>query len=610
MRDTICEIVRKMESDYTSGATKTSKYVEFDMYETINKVDAYINSIHTSGKEDSIGREKPFFNIVTAARNIWFRATDIDRKNIKVRVPTTIMTAEAFAANMLIRRWMKKASFGVFLNEWGKNLATYGSAVSKFVEKNGELYCTNISWNRLICDQIDFENNIKIEVLEYTPSQLRKQKGYDQQMVEDLIENQAPREQLDSTKKDNKDNYIKVYEVHGELPLSLITENENDEDKYVQQMHVVAFTAKNGTDEYNEYTLYKGREKIDPYFITHLIKEDGRAIGIGAVEHLFEAQWMTNHTAKQIKDTLDFASLLLLQTADKNLAGENVLTSMVTGNILIHSDNQPLTQLNNSHDITQIQSFNNQWQSLAREITSTPDAIRGENQPAGTAWRQVEALRVESHSLFELMRENKGLAIEEMFRKYILPYIKTQMDTTEDITDILDSAGISQFNAMYVPNEVISRVNKKKIDTILSGQIFDGVDEQAVQGEVMGELGALGNVRTIKPDELDSITWKKALKDMELEMEVDPTQEMENITDSLASLTTTLQTIAGFAGRPMTPDERLVFNRIMEKSGTVSPIELSQAQSQSNQVQPPTGGGVSSEQFKQLKQPVVAEFAQ
>jgi hypothetical protein len=588
MQESVCEIVRKMEQDYTNGNTTISKYVDFDMYETLNKIDAYVNSVHTSGSQDSLGRDKPFFNIVTAARNIWYRATDIDRKNIRLKAEQIRQYALAFAAQMRLKVWMKKSAFGVFLNEWGRTLATYGSAVRKFIEKNGYLHPSVIPWNRIICDPIDFDNNPKIEVLEFTPAQLRKEKGYDQEVVKQLLQDLSPREDLNKQKKDNKSNYIKVYEVHGELPLSLITDKEDDEETYAQQMHVVSFVAKSGRGrktEYEDYTLYKGKEKKDPYGKDDLITEDGRTLAIGAVEHLFEAQWMVNHSQKQIKDTLDFSSLLILQSSDGTLVGRNVLNSLITGDILIHQENQPLTQLNNKADITQIQSYSAQWQNVGREINGISEAMSGQNPPSGSAWRQTEALLQESHSLFELMRENKGLAIEEMFREYVIPYLKTQLDTSKEISDILDSHGVTQFDAMYVPNEAIRRNNKRIIETVLSGEIADQGELATVEQDVKKELSVYGNQRSLVPSDIPDKTWKEQLEGFEWTVEVDPTQEDEDINEALTSLTTTFKTIASLAGRPMTSDERLVFNQIMEKAGTISPIQLSQSQSGQPQLQ-------------------------
>jgi len=577
--DNICSIVREQESQYTNGTTTISKYVDFNMYETINTIDAYINSVHLSGSADAIGREKPFFNIVIAARNIWFRATDIDRKDIKLTSTKSNQVILTLVANILLKNWMKKANFGAFLNDWGRGLATYGSYVVKFVEKDGDLFCNCIPWNRLISDVIDFESNVKIEILEFTPAQLRKKKDYDQEALENLLSATQSRKQIGGQNKDNKDNYIKLYEVHGELPLSLITDKESDDEIYVQQMHVVSFVKGDydrsaRTYAYDDYTLYKGKEKKDPYFITHLIKEDGRALSIGSVENLFQAQWMTNHSMKLQKDVLDLASLMIMQTADGTYAGRNVLEDLITGNILVHADNSPITQVNNQHDITQIVTFGQLWQSQGRELNGISEAMATGEVKAGAAWRQTEALLQESHSLFEVMKENKGLAIEEMLRNYIIPFLKTKMDTSDEITAILEDNDLAQFDSMYVPNEAIRRDNKQVIDTVLSGQVAQNMDRNMLEQDVRQELSTLGNQRYIRPSDIPDKTWKELMKDFEWEPDINIKDEAMDTQAVLTTLSTTLQTIARNPMVLQDPTAKTLFNKILETTGQISPVEI------------------------------------
>lgn len=603
---TVCDIVRELENNYTTGTTLISEYVDFDMYGTINKIDAYLNSKHLTGDTDSRGRDKPFFNIVIAARNIWFRATDIDRKDINLTSAKSSQVVPTLVANILLKQWMNKAAFGNTLNDWGRTLATYGSAVMKFVVKDGELYCTVIPWNRIICDTVDFDNNVKIEVLEYTPAQLRRNKNYDQEMVEALITSLSVRETIRGQKKDNKANYIKVYEVHGELPLSYITDDEKDEDIYVQQMHVVSFAKREYNRsrqayDYDDYTLYKGKEQKDPYDIAHLIKEDGRALAIGAVENLFTAQWMTNHAVKLQKDTLDFASLIITQTSDANLAGRNVLSDLMTGDILLHSVNEPLTQLNNQHDITQIQNFGTMWQNISKEITSTPDAMRGDTQPAGTAWRQVEALRQESHSLFEVMKQNKGLAIERMLRNHIIPFLKTKMDTTEEISSVLEDSHIAQFDALYVPNEARRRNNKRMIKEILSGEITHNGDLTTLEQDVKGELSPLGNQRFLKPSDIPTVAWKEILKDFEWQPNVNIRDEVMDTQAVLTTLSTVLQTIARNPAVLQDPTMKTLFGKILEITGHISPVEIPYTKPQPQLSPAPAAAGQNVPTFGQAQ---------
>ena len=50
MENDLYEIVRKMEQDDISGNTTISKYVNFSLRETIEKIDAYLNSKHIDRK--------------------------------------------------------------------------------------------------------------------------------------------------------------------------------------------------------------------------------------------------------------------------------------------------------------------------------------------------------------------------------------------------------------------------------------------------------------------------------------------------------------------------------------------------------------------------------
>ena len=70
METNIGALVRRMESNHKNGTTEISNYVSFSLKDNIEKIEAYVNSKHISGETDSMGREKPFFNIVTAVRNI------------------------------------------------------------------------------------------------------------------------------------------------------------------------------------------------------------------------------------------------------------------------------------------------------------------------------------------------------------------------------------------------------------------------------------------------------------------------------------------------------------------------------------------------------------
>lgn len=588
-------LVRKAEQDFVSGVTLKSKYVEQSLYEDINKVEAYLNSTHTSGETDSMDRDKPFFNICLAARNIWFRATDLDRKNVDIQDKNPLT---ALIAKIYVQDWMTRNDFGTFLNSWGLNLAGYNETVVKFVEQNGQLYSMVVPWSRLICDSVDFANNIKIEILELTPSQLKQREGYDKKIVKELLDATEARQTSGKLRKDNKNEYIRLYEVHGVMPLSYLTGKEEDEDEYTQQMHVVSFVASKEKGKFDDFTLASGKESKDPYMLTALIPEVDGSIGLnGAVKNLFQAQWMENHSIKMIKDHLDLASKLIFQTSDPNFVGQNALSAIETGDIMVHAVNQPLTQLNNSsHDITSIQNFQNQWKVLGNELNGISEAMLGQNPPAGSAWRQTQALLNESHSLFELMTENKGLALERMLREYILPFIKKKLKNSKELVATLEANDIKKIDGLYIKNQVTQTLNNEIKKKLIEGKILTPEEQAQLQqsktNEISDSLGQQGSVRTFKPSEVSEKTWDELFKDLEWDVKVNITGESANTNDMVATLTTVLQTIGTNPQALTNPAFAMVFNKILSMTGAISPVEINQTIQEAQNMQSEALGSV------------------
>jgi hypothetical protein len=591
--ESVGAIVRKLENNFITGTTTKSKYVDESLYEDINKIEAYLNSKHISGDTDSMGREKPFFNIVTASRNIWYRATDIDRKNIKFKPSKSSDIFPAFAATEKLQTWMRKENFGAFLNDWGITQAGYNEAVLKFVEKDGRLIPSVIPWTRIICDSIDFENNPKIEILEFTEGQLYQMEGYDKEEIEKLCDTRKARETIGRTNKDNNADYIKLYEVHGLFPKSMRTGLDSDDDIYEQQMFVLSFVSSGKNDgEYEDFLLYSGKEEKDPYMLTALMREIDGSISLkGSVKTLFEAQWMMNHTAKAIKDQLDLASKLIFQTSDGNFVGQNALTAIESGDILIHAPNEPITQINNgSHDITSLQNFGSQWKALAQEIASTPDALMGNNAPSGTAWRQVEALQSEANSLFELMTENRGLDTERIMREFVIPYIKKGLNSKEEIVAMLEDYDIKKIDSRFIKNKATKITNEQIVEKILNDETPTPEDQALLQSiNEKGLEAALkenGNTRFFVPSELDDMTWADVFKDFEWNIIVDVTGESQFNREDLATLSTVFSTIGSNPAVLTDPNAKLLFNKILSITGAVNPVELAQPEAPMQPQQP------------------------
>lgn len=575
MKESIHEIIRHAEDNYNNGYIQKSDHVIFYPKKDINRIAAYVDSKFIDGDIDEFGREKPFFQTGIAKRNITYRATDIDSKNIRTKVTKLKQTLLGLLAKAHLQNWIKESNLGQFLNDWGLVLATYNSAISKHVEKEGELISKVVPWGTIICDFVDFENNPKIEKLWFTPAQLRQNENYDQDMVELLIQAKTTRKGFSGRQIDQKADYIEVYEVHGELPLSCLTDKDEDDTTYQQQMHIVSYNKSKGRGNYEDYTLFSGREKQDPYMLASLIpSEDGSVSLSGSIKNNFDSQWMINDTLKKVKDYLELALKMFFQTSDGDFQGKNTMTNADQGDIFTYKQNQPLTQLNNRADINPGMAFINQWENQGNQNAGISEVMAGENPPSGTAWRQVQALLQESHSLFNLMRQNKGLAITQILNKFVAPYIQKKMDTTEEIMATLESYDIRQIDRAFIPNEAIRVANAQIKNDILNGKITQAPDLSAIESRIQNQLSIQGNKRFIKPSEISTTKWKDVFKNFSFIFECDPTEEFEDKQSALATYDTILKFLLGLQGRPMTTDEKTVFNKLIELTGNISPLEL------------------------------------
>ncbi len=595
------EIVRKAETDWRTGTVQKSKYVKFNPLDTLNKIDAYLNSTHTTGAYDSRGRKKPFFNIVTAQANIWQRATDIDTSKIKFRGDNSKAWLNAILAKIFVRRWMRKAKFPQVLNEWGRVLARYGSGIVEIVESDRNLSISVLSWFSTIIDAREFDPNPKIKVLELTEAQLRERvstRGYNKDAVKALIEKgaDATRHIMEGTQTDTKPGYYRLYEVHANLSREQLKvargkqDDVKEPDKYafLPQLHVLSMVGEKKSEgtEWKDFTLYAGVLKKGVHRLTHLIKEDDRTISIGSVENQFMAQWMTNESVKAEKDAIEIASRLALQTADESLTGQNVLDDFMSGDIFVHRMNMPLTKVDLSKpDIQSIGMQREAWRGLGREINGISEAMLGIQPKAGTPAAQTAMMLRENYSLFELMTENKGLDVIDWMREDILPFIqRTELAHSDEIGEALEDEDIARIDAAFLKSEAIKRTNSDvlksisaNLDRIQEGKGALPIDVggmlQQHTSSIQDSLNMMGNTRYFKPSELTDAQWAKQLEGFGWDMEIDVTGEETDTAEAYGAMADSLALIMN----PMyatNEDAKAVVRKMLALKGGISPLTM------------------------------------
>lgn len=137
----IYEFVRTQRDDYRSQTIAIADGYEFSQYETLRTIELYHNSRFLTSNKDTLGREKPFYNISKFRVNVATRATDIDTKDVQIESERIGQKAYAasFILNLKNRNWMKQSGFDKFLNEMGQTRPKYGGVLVKKIEQNDEL---------------------------------------------------------------------------------------------------------------------------------------------------------------------------------------------------------------------------------------------------------------------------------------------------------------------------------------------------------------------------------------------------------------------------------------------------------------------------------------
>jgi hypothetical protein len=214
-------------------------------------------------------------------------------------------------------------------------------------------------------------------------------------------------------------------------------------------------------------------------------------------------------------------------------------------------------------------------------VSSTPDAIRGVTPPSGTALGTVQITAQQGLSLFELMVENKGLALEEIWREFVIPNIKKQLDTKEEIVATLDNLSIKQIDSLYIPNEAKRRFNQMAVEKVIQALETDDMsmvpspyDPRQAEMDVANDMKSLGNNRYFAPDELSEKTWKEIFKDFEWDVEIEVTNEQSDKQAVLANLNDTLGKLAQLGD---IENARLVLAKILEETDIFSPMEIATA---------------------------------
>lgn len=490
-------------------------------HDIINLIDLYWVSKFRDGYTDALGFLKPFYNIVNTPVDVASKMIDIDTKNVRIISEDGASYYPAWFFEKEFKQWMKANNFAKLLNDIVYNLPKYGTVVVKKSKGNNlRIVPLQNLYNRPDVDGL--EDGMIIEEHQ-EPRYKFKKNTWDKNKIKEALD-KAKDEEL-----------ITYYECYGDF-----SEVGDEENNYyiATEQGIIVYSAK--LDEC-------------PYRDVHWDKVQGRYLGRGVVEKLFEAQVQTNKVAHMKSQSLNWTSKRVWQSRDTGLT-RNLMTDVQNGDIVkITSEIVPVsTEERNLHAY---QEEEVRWDRLIDKLGFSYDLVAGgaiqASMPATSAAIQAQM----ASGFFELKQEDVGIFLQNIIYDWILPSFKKDRRLEHKLTieafEVDELEKLRQMSLNWDINTETVKFIKK------AGRIPEPMELEAIKTLIKERKKTKKDI-TIPEGFYDNIKSR---------VEVVITKENIDLAQKMVSAQTLLQIIGGNPSVLQDPATRKIIIRISEFMG-------------------------------------------
>ena len=570
---TVYDLITNEKNAFTTNKIQLSQGWEWSFFEHVRISTLYKNSKFSEGDNDG---HRPFKNIVRPLLNLQYQTEGFDAKDVELFVDDQDLYYKSFLVRKFHEKWAYKNKMDTFLDELIESWIDYGGAL---VKKTKNVRPEVVPLRRLaFCDQTDLLSGPICEVHYFSPSELKKMKGWEN--VDEVIALANKFRPDDKGYKQNSTpgKYIEVYELHGTFPESWV---EGDSEELVQQLQIVTFY-KDHNDEEKGITLFAGKESESPYRLLLRDPIYGRALGLGGIEELFDPQMWTNYDAIRMQDMLDAASKIILQTTDPAVAARHPsgMRDLDNLELVIVAENKRVEQIQTAPvNLPAFERAAAEWESNAHDIAGASDALMG----AGGSRVNYRAMMLAYQLAQQLHSYRQGklaIFVEELYREWFLP------DIARDITNgttFLTTLSIEELQK--VSDAVItSELNDWKKKLVLSGKTWTPAQESEQKQNIKSSFQKSGNQHFVE-------ILKGEFKNVPLEMQISIKGKQVDTGGILETITKVIGLIIQSQGQVLqNPVMSKLFNQMLEYSG-MEPLDFSGLETQNQNMnlksQPP-----------------------
>ena len=499
MNADIFSYIREQENRFETDEVRIGNNWSWNLKNHVQLIFHLKNGIFFSGENNWL---RAFKNIMEPLLQLSYWSEDLEVSDVMFYIENTRGRVMSF----LVKKYhdevfTKEHNLDTLFDEITESDLDYGGVL---VQKTDTPRPEVLPLNALaFCDQTDMLGGPIAFKHFFSPSALRKMEkwGWGKASngatitLEELIllaeYEKEPAVLQKSVKNQTPGKVVEVFIVRGSLPEHYLYDN-NEMEYHCDQVQIVAFytneTGKSGVCLYRKKDDGKGLK-----FFTSK-KVYGRALGRGEGEALLPNQIWTNFLEIHKMNMLESASKVPLYTDDPNYTNRNKIQDMENLEITTIEENKRIYQVPTAApaNIQLMEQAINQWFGHAQLQGAAFDPILGKQATSGTTFRGQERTVAQGKGLHERRKGQRAKFIEEIYRDWVIPYIKREVVKGKKFLGTLSTEEMSWISDRLAENHAAGR----QLDSILSGRLPE--DKETLKQQFLQEFVKQGNKHLIE----------------------------------------------------------------------------------------------------------------
>jgi hypothetical protein len=413
--------------EYEQGTITISGDIEFSMHKTVRQITHYILSRYMDGQNDkNTNLRKPFRNIGNAIVDLEWRAKNIDRKSIEAHA-TDGDHLFSLIVNKELQQWMKDNNFGKTIDDYQRKKSEYGSVLLKKTETADELIIEPVKWDHTVVDPRDIAGGPKIDRHYLTALELKKKADAWTEVDADGVSNIDLAIAAAKKDKTNKgENRIEIWDIEGEFEYSDLYDDEDKNDEIALYNIIVAVVAN------KKFCLYKAKLKESRYKHDARKAVEGRDMGLGVWEEVFEPQISTNENVIDEREAMSLGGKVVIKTNKKNLPTG---AALVNGEVIELEADEFLDTISLApQTLPQFQNTIDAWFVNTQRDQSAYPGMTGEEPKASTPALSLQLQAAQGASIFNKRRDQDGFLLLDVIVDWVISFVVKKINKDHTLT--------------------------------------------------------------------------------------------------------------------------------------------------------------------------------